>query len=169
MENTGKLSPGRAATRRNEQRGRVDFTGSTRALITPIGRQIMTEQPTIADIEKTHSFTFGNDGSGDNAKAPPLVTVVCNNPVCDHLNQHVEVFKDAEQPVHCGGCFAVLFCDHIAGEPTVTTEGTFGVPIQITRTACTKCGFVMSNTQINLSPIKLKDLPISMLSSLPTA
>jgi hypothetical protein len=128
--------------------------------------------PELTDIQKVeqqHGFTFGNDGANETAKAEPLITVVCNNPVCDHLNQHVQMFADVEQPVHCGGCFSVLFCDHVAGDPIVRIGGTFGAPVQTTQTSCVKCGLIMSDVKVDLPPIKLKDMPVTGLSSLPTA
>lgn len=71
--------------------------------------------------------------------ARPVAVLVCNNPACtSHRGHMVQIHEDTVLPVHCGGCSAVLHCDH---DEQTTTErrGTVVDAYEHTITRCRLC------------------------------
>lgn len=98
----------------------------------------------------------------ESANAPVLAHLVCTNPTCGHRSSTITVHADTVQPVHCGGCFGVLHCDHELATEQVR-EGTIGAPVLRTTTKCLRCGTVDSETRSELPPIDLTSLPAGIL------
>jgi transcription elongation factor Elf1 len=96
------------------------------------------------------------------ANAPAIAALVCTAPTCGHRNQHVQIHADTVLPVHCGGCGAVLHCDH-RPETTKVRAGTIGAPLEHTITACTVCGTELARDTAALPPIDLATLPVGVL------
>lgn len=96
--------------------------------------------------------------------ADPVAVAVCTTPTCAHRGQHHPIHADTVQPVHCGGCFTVLHCDHTP--ETVTTQGgTLGNPLEHTVTTCTRCGTELHRDTRTLPPVDLANLPITVLTA----
>lgn len=127
----------------------------------------MTKKNPLADLEAEHGFTFGHPAEGiENAKAARYAVAACRNPDCSSMNHQVQVYDDTIQPVTCGECGSLIFCDHTNTEDVTSTGGTLGSPFKETATLCTTCGTVLSTSRTELPPIKLEDLPVQILAAL---
>jgi hypothetical protein len=120
----------------------------------------------LSSVEEQFGFVFGDDKSGESAKASPVATVSCTNPVCDNRNHHITVHEDTVQPVLCGQCGQVLHCDHDTTTETVVTTGTLAAPMRSVTVTCDACGKIVSAELTPLPPIRLEDLPIEALNLL---
>jgi hypothetical protein len=134
--------------------------------------------PLTPDVEPLTTFNAATVDAGDagnafgriatepvevpSANAPVIATVTCPNPVCGHRGSFIVVHADTQLPVHCGGCFAVLHCDH-ALETTITRSGTIGAPVEQTVTACALCNTETARKTVDLPPIELGTLPLELL------
>jgi dissimilatory sulfite reductase (desulfoviridin) alpha/beta subunit len=125
----------------------------------------MTVSEDLSAVEAEHGFTFGDDGSTVGDVSPVVAVVVCTTPTCRQLNQHVQVHADHPTPVHCGGCFAVLHCEHELTD-SVRHEGTLGAPVEVRESACVKCGHVAEAARKNVDPIPFDQLPVTVLAKL---
>lgn len=98
----------------------------------------------------------------ESANAPVLAHLLCTNPTCGHRGHRITVHADTVQPIHCGGCFGVLHCEH-DDETTQVREGTLGAPVLRTTTKCRTCGTVSAETRADMPPIDLTTLPVAIL------
>lgn len=96
-------------------------------------------------------------------RAPVVAAVVCTAPTCARRGQHHAVHADTVQPVHCGGCGAVLHCDHRPETRTVR-GGTIGAPVEHTLSVCTVCRTELGRDTKALDPAEvLRSLPLAIL------
>lgn len=102
--------------------------------------------------------------STESFDAPELAQVVCRTNGCERQNRVTVVHRDTVQPVHCGGCGAVLYCEHVL-EPVNRREGTLGSPVNVTGTRCVRCG-VETLTRTAGVPVDLRSLPVGLLEQL---
>ena len=96
------------------------------------------------------------------ANAPVTGRLVCTTVGCSHQGHSITVHADTVLPIHCGGCFGVLHCEHDNVTEQVR-EGTIGAPLLRTTTKCRLCGTVASETRDELEPIDLTTLPAAIL------
>lgn len=116
--------------------------------------------PVLAAVEAEHGFTFG--GTPTAGPGRPVAAVVCSTPGCTHRAHHIQLHDDTPWPVHCGGCGAVLYCQH-SPATRVEKAGTLGNPVQHQITACTICGTELDRTTTALPPVDLATLPVGVL------
>lgn len=117
----------------------------------------------LSEIEAQHGFVFGNPDGDKGAGAPAVAALVCNGARCPHRGRHVQIHADTVLPLHCGGCGAVLHCDHAPEQRTVR-GGTLGAPVEHDITACTRCGSELARTTRDLDPAAvLLNLPHGIL------
>lgn len=122
----------------------------------------MTKPADLSAIEAEHGFTFGNPDGDTGAAAAPVAALVCTAPTCARRGQHVQIHDDTVLPVHCGGCSAVLHCNHDIGT-TVRRGGLIGAPLEHTITACRLCGTETARTTRALDPAELlRSLPVEL-------
>lgn len=116
--------------------------------------------PDVLAVESEYGFTFG--GPAETGPGRPVAAAVCTNPTCGQRGRHVQILDDTVQPVHCGGCAAVLHCDH---QPEISRyrDGTIGAPVEHTVTACTVCATELGRVSAALPPIDLASLPVALL------
>jgi hypothetical protein len=120
-------------------------------------------------VEQEHGFIFGGDGSHETANAAPAFSVVCQNPKCSNLNQHIQLHEDSVLPIHCGGmvagnaCGQVLYCTHSDTIPVEHHEGTLASPLRVNRDVCVLCNASLNRTVTELSPIPLDSIPLHLL------
>lgn len=115
-------------------------------------------------VEREHGFVFGTPKVHDTDGADEVARVSCSNPECSQVNRLVTVHADTLQPVRCGECFSVLYCDHET-EDLITNGGTIGAPTKTTQTVCVKCRTVLAENVEQLPPIDLSTLPSSILDT----
>lgn len=122
--------------------------------VLPLGGPPVPPEPEYApDVES---------GDPPSANAPVLAHLTCTETTCGNRGLQVTVHTDTVLPIHCGGCFGVLHCEHEHATEQVR-EGTIGAPIMRTTTKCRLCGAVASETRDELPPIDLAALPVAIL------
>lgn len=119
------------------------------------------EHPDRSCVEAEFGFTFGG---GPVPVGDTVAVVQCVNPSCGRRSQMVQVFEGHPDPVHCGGCFAVLHCDHLF-EDRVRHEGSLGAAVEVRETVCSKCGLVSAREKKPIV-LRVEDLPVSALTAL---
>lgn len=140
------------------------------------GELKLTPLTDLEQIELDNGFTFGTPTNHDNAKAAPSAALVCTNPICSNLNQHIQVNTDTILPVRCGGlvtetdstthpCGTVLRCDH-QFEPHQQNTGTLSAPFTDTWEECPLCHTRRNEQRTPLPPMNLADLPVQMVAAL---
>ena len=99
----------------------------------------------------------------DDATPTPVVgikaTVACTNPTCDHYGQWHRIHDTHTGPVHCGGCYGVLHCDHTRTNTGSTYGGTLTAPLRADTTTCVDCHHILSRKQ---TPITLDEVPLQL-------
>jgi hypothetical protein len=150
------------ARSQNPELGDLLLTGT-------VGDPVASNQPVtdvaLQAIEAEHGFTFGTSADHDTGQQPVIASVVCVTPTCDRLNVPVEVHADTVLPLHCGGCFAVLMCEHVWVKQSVT-EGVFAAPVRVDWEQCALCGAFRNKTKTELPAIDLGSLPAGLLATL---
>lgn len=114
---------------------------------------VTAPSPTPAETEPT----VGN--------SPIIGSMVCTAAGCSNQGNHIVLHADTVQPVHCGGCYAVLQCDHTRQETATVRTGTIGAPRELTTTTCLDCSTVLVSNTVTLPPIDLNDLPVEILDA----
>ncbi len=89
-----------------------------------------------------------------------IATVSCTNPACGHRGQWHHVPDTIDGPLHCGGCFTVLHCEHLATVTTTRYTGTLAAPLLVSATSCTRCHHVIAKTQ---TPTTLDQIPLEVI------
>lgn len=117
----------------------------------------------LQHVEAELGFTFGGDG--ESANAAEVAALVCTQPTCPNRGNHLAVHADTPLPVHCGGCSAVLLCDHDMVD-TLTHEGVVSAPVEVRSRVCSRCGFTADVQKRTLPGLDLASLPITALPAL---
>lgn len=120
----------------------------------------MTNNTDLEAIEQQYGFTFGVPEDHDTDSSPLGIAVACTNPDCPNLRRQIQLHTDTVQPVRCGGCHAILYCDHVDTLPVSEHGGTLGSPRVTTKDVCVACQTVVSQQTQKLPPIRLEDIPV---------
>lgn len=100
--------------------------------------------------------------AGVDPTAPHIASVSCTNPTCDRRGGWYQVPATQVGPLHCGGCFAVLHCDHGPRTTVTSYGGTVGAPLVVEVETCDACHFEVSRSQ---KPIAPGDVPLALLQA----
>jgi hypothetical protein len=126
----------------------------------------------LAVVEREHRFVFGNpDGvKVDDQQGKVLTHVKCQHAGCaratpDYPEQPIH--DDTVQPVLCGGCGDVLYCDHKMSEDTRDeVEGTLSEPVTVSERYCKRCGATLEVVRVVHEPVRFEDLNPGVLAAL---
>ena len=130
---------------------------------------MVTKSDELLAVEQNLGFVFGTDGSHKTAGAAPAFSVVCTNPKCSNLNQHIQLHEDTVLPIHCGGtvagnaCAQVLYCTHPVTTPVEHYEGTLAAPLKVNRDLCVLCNTSLNRVVSELPPIPFDQIPLHLL------
>jgi hypothetical protein len=121
----------------------------------------------LTEVERQHGFVFGVPDDADLGGAQVVKTVACPTVGCPRSGgTPLPVHEDTVLPVLCGGCGAVLHCEHKPGAQSESITGTLGTPrLRIVR-HCTVCAELLECDERDLPPVRLEDLPASALAQL---
>ena len=100
--------------------------------------------------------------AGEDPTAPHIASVTCPSAKCDRRGAWYQVPATQVGPLHCGGCFTVLHCDHGPRSTVTTYGGTVGSPLVVETVTCDACHYVVSRTQ---QPILPGDVPLALLQA----
>jgi hypothetical protein len=130
---------------------------------------VRKKRTALEKVEEEHGFIFGLPDEHDDAGARVLKHVKCETPGCDRASpQHPPqpVHEDTQQPVLCGGCGAPLVCDHELVDEVEEPGGTLAEPVTYYRRVCHACHAVLEERVVQREPMRLEDLPVSVLADL---
>lgn len=111
-------------------------------------------------IEAAHGFVFGD--TGERGPGGATTAAACPTAGCSRQGRLVQLHEDTVQPVHCGGCGAVIHCDHV---PELRRErsGTLAAVVEHLITMCSRCGTELDRASKNVGPLPLDQIPVTVL------
>ena len=118
-----------------------------------------TPEPETSEAYWQRMADASTEGRHATHDTTTIGTVACPNPLCDRRGQWYRIPATHTGPLHCGGCYQVLSCDHTDTTTVTTYAGTMAAPLRADTTTCTACHQQISHKQ---TPITLDEVPLQL-------